>query len=246
MKRLRWLVPLILLCGAALLFFYKPTAFPGGETVVHRLRGRATVNDRIAEFGPQVRARLTPHFQRAGVLYPPQQVVLLGLKQEKRLEVYAADAAGVLRFIRAYNVLAASGGLGPKLRYGDMQVPEGVYKVESLNPNSMFHLALRVSYPNKFDREQAAREGRTELGGDIMIHGGNASIGCLAIGDEAIEELFVLVVETGRSNVKIILSPVDFRVRSVTRVTGQPAWVRGLYQQLKQEVKTLPSPSSIY
>lgn len=223
MKRWRWLLPLVLLCGLAVFFVYWPTAFPGGETVMHRLRGRATVSDRVQEFGPQVRARLAPHFQRAGVLYPPQRVVLLGLKQEKRLEVYAADATGVLRFIRAYKVLAASGGSGPKLREGDMQVPECVYGIESFNPNSAFHVALRVDYPNEFDREQAARDGRTELGGDIMIHGSNGSVGCLAIGDEAAEDVFVLVAETGRSSVKVILSPVDFRVRSKTPAKGQPA-----------------------
>ena len=244
MKKQFWLVPLAVVCGALGLLTYRSSIFPGGETVVHRVRGRATVGDRVTEFGPRVRARLAPHFQRAGVLYPPQRVVLLGLKQEKRLEVYAADATGVLQFIHAYKILAASGGLGPKLRYGDMQVPEGIYDVESLNPNSIFHLALRVSYPNKFDREQAAREGRTELGGDIMIHGGNASIGCLAIGDEAAEDMFVLAAETGRSNVKIILSPIDFRMRHVAPSTGQPRRVTNLYQRLKREVKSLPSHST--
>ena len=68
-----------------------------------------------------------------------------------------------------YPIRAASGALGPKLREGDRQVPEGVYDIESLNPNSRFHVALRVGYPNAFDRQMAGREGRTALGGDIMI-----------------------------------------------------------------------------
>jgi len=241
MKSLRWLVPLVLLCVAVAVFVYRPDTVPGGDTVVQRLRGRATVKDRVTEFGPRVRTRLAPDFQRAGVLYPPQKLVLLGLKQEKRLEVYAPDAAGGLRFIRSYKVLAASGGPGPKLREGDMQVPEGVYTVESFNPNSAFHVALRVNYPNEFDRAQAAREGRTKLGGNIMIHGSNASIGCLAIGDEAAEDVFVLAAEVGRGNVNIILSPVDFRTRSVAPAAGQPVWVRGVYQRLQKEVKSLPS-----
>src|SRR5690606_4961 len=99
---------------------------------------------------------------------------------------------GVLRFVRALPVLAASGRVGPKLQYGDYQVPEGFYRIEALNPNSRFHLALRVNYPNAFDRAEAAREGRTHLGGDIMIHGSNASVGCLAMGDVVSEDLFVL------------------------------------------------------
>lgn len=73
--------------------------------------------------------------------------------------------------IKSYPILAASGSIGPKLRESDMQVPEGVYQIESLNPNSQFHLSLRVNYPNEFDREQARIDGRAQLGGDIMIHG---------------------------------------------------------------------------
>jgi len=241
MKSLRWLIPLALLGCAVALFAYRPKWFPGGETVVQRVRGRATVADRLAQYGPQARARLTPALTRAGVLYPPRRLVLLGLKQEKRLEVYAADATGVLRFVRAYSILAASGLPGPTLRFGDMQVPEGIYGIESLNPNSAFHLALRVDYPNQFDRRQAAREGRTELGGDIMIHGRNASIGCLAMGDEAIEDLFVLVAEMERRNVKVILSPLDFRVRSLPRTAAQPQWVHKLHRQIKAEMQQLPA-----
>ncbi len=71
------------------------------------------------------------------------------LKQERRVELYAQNsvAESSWRFIRSYPILAASGHLGPKLREGDWQVPEGIYAVESLNPNSHYHLALHVDYP---------------------------------------------------------------------------------------------------
>ena len=69
-----------------------------------------------------------------------------------------------------YPILAASGVLGPKLREGDKQVPEGIYGAEALNPNSKFHLSIRLNYPNTFDRRMAQSDGRTQLGGDIMIH----------------------------------------------------------------------------
>lgn len=84
-----------------------------------------------------------------------------------------------------------SGTLGPKREEGDGQIPEGVYGVEDLNPNSLFHLSLKVSYPNAFDREMAKREGCGNLGGDIMVHGGSATVGCIPIGDDAIEEVVV-------------------------------------------------------
>ena len=158
-------------------------------------------------------ARLKSHFERAGVAFPPARVVLLGLKDERRLEVYAGPADDAPRHVADYRVLAASGSLGPKLREGDWQVPKGVYPLESLNPDSRFHVALRVGYPDAFDRQMASRDGRQDLGGDIMIHGGSASVGCLAMGDAAAEELFVLAARAGKENVTIVLSPLDLRTR---------------------------------
>jgi hypothetical protein len=202
-------------------------------------RGKATVAERVAEFGPAARERMRPDFEKAGVAYPPRRVVLVGLKQEKRLEVFAAGVDGEMRFVRDYPILAASGTLGPKLREGDRQVPEGVYRIESLNPNSLYHLALRVNYPNEFDRAQATRDGRANLGGDIMIHGKSASIGCLAMGDEAVEELFVLAAETGVENVSVILAPADLRLSGVPKDASRPEWVGELYEGLRSELSHL-------
>lgn len=199
------------------------------------------IEERLQQFGALVRSRLKLDFDKAQVAYPPAKLVFVGLKQEKTLEVYAADADQGLKFVRAYPILAASGGLGPKLREGDRQVPEGIYAIESLNPNSKYHLALRVNYPNAFDREQAKLEGRTDLGGDIMIHGGEASVGCLAMGDEAVEDLFVLAGEAGLSNITVILSPVDFRKgRAVKDAGAFPKWTEGLYQTIRSNLDRLP------
>src|SRR5207245_3366655 len=142
------------------------------------------------------------------------------LNNEKILEVYAAGPEHRFHPIRTYRILRASGTLGPKLKEGDCQVPEGLYGIESLNPNSLFHLALRVNYPNKFDQEKAMQERRSELGGDIMVHGGSCSIGCIAMGDEAAEDLFVLSALTGLDNIKLIFSPVDFRVTALPESHG--------------------------
>lgn len=158
------------------------------------------------------RERIQAACREKGVSFPPRRVVLLGLKQERRLEVYAGRTDSPLCLIHSYPIQAASGTRGPKLREGDRQVPEGVYALESLNPNSRFHAALRVGYPNKLDVSLAREEDRTRLGDDIMIHGGAASVGCLAMGDPAAEELFVLAAEAGIENVTIVLSPVDLRV----------------------------------
>lgn len=206
----------------------------------------ATVRDRVEQFGPAARARLAPDFERLGLAYPPRRIVLVGLKREKRLEVWVAGAAGRLRLLKAYPILGASGRLGPKLREGDLQVPEGLYRIESLNPNSRYHLSLRVNYPNAFDRAKGALDGRKTLGGDIMIHGKSCSIGCLAMGDPAAEELFVLAAETGLDAIRVILSPVDFRTSGLPPdAPPGPVWLPDLYASIRTALSevTAPPPS---
>lgn len=193
--------------------------------------------------GPQARARLRPHFEQARLAYPPARVALLAFKQERRLELWGrATPAAAPRFVRHYTILAASGGPGPKLREGDGQVPEGRYRIPLLNPNSAFHLSLRVDYPNAFDRAQARREGRTRLGGDIYIHGNAVSIGCLAMGDEAIEELFVLAADVGLRHLDVLIAPVDLRTRQAPEPNPPAAWVAQLYTALRQELRHYPTP----
>lgn len=208
------------------------------------IRGKKTVAAHLDQYGQTVRERLLGHFQAAKIPYPPEKIVLVGLKQQKKLEVWACGPDNQFKLVRTYPILAASGRLGPKLRQGDRQVPEGLYRIESLNPNSRFHLSLRLNYPNKFDRAQARRDNRTNLGGDIMIHGSNVSIGCLAMGDEAAEDLFILAGQSGIENVSVILSPVDFRQIDMPELTYPlPRWTNTLYQQIKYELSKLTGKS---
>jgi hypothetical protein len=212
---------------------------------VQRLRGIKSVDDRIAEYGPAARGRFAADFRREGVDYPPKRMILVGIKDEKVLQVYAAKGDGHYSFIKSYRILAASRRPGPKLREGDGQVPEGIYKVDSLNPNSLYHLSIRLNYPNEFDRAMAKSDGRTELGQDIMIHGSDGSIGCLAMGDPASEELFVLVHDTGIKNVTILLCPTDFRKGNVEHINiSQPKWVSGLYKSIAKEMGNLPESTT--
>src|ERR1043166_8397494 len=104
--------------------------------VTRPMTGEKTVADRLAEFGDVVHARLQPRFREINVAYPPKKLILVGLKQEKQLELWVSDGSSEFRFLKTYPILAASGTSGPKLREGDRQVPEGLYQIESLNPNS--------------------------------------------------------------------------------------------------------------
>jgi hypothetical protein len=210
------------------------------------LFGRASVSQRVKEYGEGARARLAPFFAEARMAYPPARFSLVGLKDEKRLDLYAADETGPYAYVRSYPILAASGRLGPKLREGDRQVPEGIYRIESLNPNSRYHLALRLDYPNERDRARAAEDGRPDLGSDIMIHGRNASIGCLAMGDEAAEELFVLAADAGWSNAEVVLSPVDLRSRAApAELTSLTRWTGSLYEEMGATLGKYPSAESL-
>jgi len=202
-----------------------------------KLLGPYTVEERVAQYRERVARRLAPAFESAGVPYPPSDVAYLAFKDKRVLEVYArAPASQEWRYIKTYQVQGASGVLGPKLVEGDYQVPEGVYKAEFLNPNSRFHLSIRLNYPNEFDREMAKLDGRTRLGGDIMIHGSSSSVGCLAMGDEAAEDLFVLAALVTKERTRIVVSPTDFRA-SDSEATGQhPAWVSLLYNEIRSEL----------
>lgn len=204
--------------------------------------GTYTVYDRVAQYEWAVRRRLAPYLTAAGVDYPPAAVALVGLKSERRLEVYAGPAADDLRFIRMYPVLAASGTLGPKLVEGDGQVPEGLYRISALNPNSRYHLSMQIDYPNGLDRWLAWLDGRRRLGGDIFIHGGTRSVGCLAVGDRAAEDLFVLLARSGSEEVPVIISPVDFRrplVNGARSMLSTPMRT-AIYPRIQQALDGLP------
>ena len=220
----------------------------GGGYVLARLYptvlGTRTIDDRLRQYGPAARGRLAPSFHAASLAYPPGEVRLVAFKRERRLDVFAAARqSGSLRYVRSYRILGASGVEGPKLREGDRQVPEGVYAVESLNPNSRFHLSLRLNYPNAFDREMGAKDGRTSLGGDIMIHGGDRSVGCLAMGDDVAEELFVLAADVGIENVSVVIVPFNLRAAIGTVQSAGPAWTPRLYESLRDELEKVPTIS---
>lgn len=239
MKRL---VILLLLLGLVILaVIFRPYIHAALSPMLQRFSTPRTVAERVQQYGARARSRLGPYFQRAHLAYPPKRVTLVGLKAERRLQVYAAGPTNGYRFICSYPILAASGRPGPKLREGDRQVPEGIYPIELLNPNSRFYLALRVGYPNAFDRAEAAREGRANLGGDIMIHGSSVSVGCLAMGDKAAEDLFILASDTGLQNMSVVISPVDFRTgAAVPKEAILPAWTAPLYAEVKARLAELP------
>ncbi len=194
--------------------------------------GKRTVSEVVDTYGVQARSRIKPYFEKVDISYPPQNVTFLAMKDMDLLEVWASNGGYWVK-VKEYEIQAASGVPGPKLREGDRQVPEGIYKVTGLNPNRSYHLSMKLNYPNEFDLIWAKKENRTEPGSNIFIHGKAVSIGCLAMGDDAIEELFVLGSDVGISNIKVIITPTDPRKNVLTPPTGSNPWVKELYENIK-------------
>jgi murein L,D-transpeptidase YafK len=113
-------------------------------------------------------------------------------KEEAELEVWKQDTAGRFQILKTYPICRWSGDLGPKVREGDRQVPEGFYRVtpELMNPHSNFYLSINTGYPNSFDKANN-RDGSL-----IMIHGDCWSVGCHAMTDEQISEIYALARES--------------------------------------------------
>lgn len=226
LRRFALLLLLTLLGGA---FFHFGRSL--WVTAYYRFVGRRTVDEVVGKYGPMAEARLQDAFRAAHVDYPPASLAFLAFKEERRLEVWASRQRQWM-LVSTYMIKGTSGKAGPKLRESDRQVPEGIYKLEGLNPNSSFHLSMKINYPNAFDLKNATADDRTTLGSDIFIHGGTSSVGCLAMGDEAIEELFVLVHRVGVGNVEVVIAPNDLRSRTAPSLSG-PSWLPELYDRLR-------------
>ena len=199
--------------------------------------GHRTVEEAVAEYSPRAELSLKTAFSNVGSVYPPSGVVLIAFKKEMRLELWGNNQ-DKWNFVSEYKIKAASGRLGPKLKKGDRQVPEGIYRIIGLNPNSSFHLSMKLNYPNDFDQFHAKEDGRVDLGRDIFIHGKSASIGCLAMGDEVAEQLFILVNKVGLTNIKVIIAPYDFRKTGILiDASLSPPWLPELYKTIYSELK---------
>ncbi len=218
-----------------------------------------SIEDRVDLFRWDVKKRLAPYFTRAGINYPPQKLALLAFKREQQVELWSksdithTSGATTDKWvkIKSYSFKAFSGLLGPKLEEGDKQIPEGIYDVIGLNPNSSYHLSFKINYPNEFDLKYAEKEGREKPGTNIFFHGRNKSVGCIALGDPAIEELFVLVALVGKENVNVIVSPYDFRTKKIQLVKKStapvsPKWLPELYKNIEQALAPFSSQATVF
>jgi len=164
--------------------------------------GEGALEDRVAEARRVAGPRVMQMRRAAGLKSSPGVVYLRAFKSERVLEVWGAESAsGPFKLIHSYAVAAQSGVLGPKRKEGDLQVPEGLYVVDRMNPQSRFHLSIGINYPNVSDRILGDRE---KPGSDIFIHGDKKSIGCLAMTDAKIKEIYLMVLDARAGGQRIV------------------------------------------
>src|SRR5215207_6647384 len=123
---------------------------------------------------------------------PGQAMMIRLFKQTNEFGVWKRTAAGTFKLFKTYDICAYSGTLGPKVKEGDRQAPEGFYNITPglLNPNSSYYLSFNTGFPNKFD------EAWGRSGSELMVHGDCSSRGCYSMTDEAIAEIYALVRES--------------------------------------------------
>lgn len=202
----------------------------------------ADLHKKIKRYSHYALYNFSWYFKKAQVEFPPKKLAILVFKQNRRLDLYAQDNLSTSwKFIRSFPIYAASGRPGPKLKSGDNQVPEGIYRIVGLNPDSRYDLSMQLNYPNSLDREFAMQDHRMNLGSNIFIHGSHKSIGCIAIGDSAIEQLFPLVYYVGTDNVTVIIAPVDMRVSEPLIGEAHPRWLTRLYGRIKTALNHFPT-----
>jgi murein L,D-transpeptidase YafK len=163
---------------------------------------------------PELKKALEEKGLRAGA-----PVFIRIFKKERQLELWVRKDDGTYALFRTYPVVAMSGELGPKLAEGDNQAPEGFYHVPpaAMKPDSTFHLAFNLGYPNAYDRAH----GRT--GSFLMVHGNEVSIGCFAMTNEKIEEIYTLcdlALKNGQPFFRVHAFPFRLTDKRIADIAG--------------------------
>jgi murein L,D-transpeptidase YafK len=188
-------------------------------------------NPRAAAAAARVRPALERDLAEAGLKFG-DPVFLRAFKEERQLELFVRNRkSGKYDLFRTYRIAAASGKPGPKLAEGDFQVPEGFYAVprSAMKPDSTYHLAFNIGFPNAYDRAHH------RSGSLIMIHGNRVSVGCLAMTNPKIEEIYTLCAAahaSGQPFFRVHIFPFRMTGERMEKSAGSQ-W-HAFWQQLKQ------------
>ncbi len=159
------------------------------------------------------------------------QIFVRIFKEESELEIWKARDDGRYYHFKTYPICTWSGDLGPKVRQGDKQAPEGFYTVtkRQMNPKSSYHLSFNLGFPNAYDRAH----GRT--GDFLMVHGNCTSAGCYAMTDGLVEEIYALArdqFDAGHESFEVHAFPFRMTDANMARHRGSPHY--RFWQTLKE------------
>jgi murein L,D-transpeptidase YafK len=150
-------------------------------------------------------------FKNKGLSYPPKDIYIRTFKAQNELELWGRDdVEDAYKLVKTYRICALSGILGPKRTEGDRQVPEGYYFIEDFNPKSDYFLSLLLNYPNYSDQLLSDKK---KPGGDIYIHGGCVTVGCMPMTDAGIQEIYTLCLNaklSGETNIPVHVFPTRY------------------------------------
>jgi murein L,D-transpeptidase YafK len=185
---------------------------------------------RVKDAKEETDVALKKLFESKGLIYPSKEVFFRAFKKDNLFEMWAKDTkTGQFVLVKSYEICYASGELGPKRRRGDYQVPEGFYYVDYYNPQSSFHLAVRVNYPNDSDKKLSKFK---DWGSDICIHGSCVSIGCISITDEKIKEVYWVMIQAhakGQAKVPVHIFPTILTSENLE-------WLKEEYKEEKDKI----------
>jgi murein L,D-transpeptidase YafK len=161
---------------------------------------------------------------------PSAPVLIRTYKKEAEFEIWKLTSSGRYTLLKTYPMCRWSGQLGPKVREGDRQVPEGFYTITpgQMNPNSNYYLSFNVGYPNSYDRAW----GRT--GGNIMVHGICSSAGCFSMTDNQIAEIYAIAREAfngGQREIQMQSYPFHMTAENLAKYRLDPNMA--FWKQLK-------------
>jgi murein L,D-transpeptidase YafK len=196
------------------LLFLKPATTPA--TFREKQMNYTRVREAYSSKEKTVAKTLADH----GISHDSVQIYLRAFKTEKKIEVWAKNTCdSIFTLVKEFPICEISGEIGPKRRSHDLQVPEGFYHINELNPYSKYYLSLRINYPNASDSIWGVRG---HLGNLIYIHGNCESSGCIAITDEKIRELYVYCIEaynSGQKEINITIFPQQLTDSNYARLT---------------------------
>ena len=229
----KYLIPLSIILAIISIFIFVRPLF---HHLIIKSKGKQTVQSINNQLSENVYKSLRPTLSDIGLQQFPEKIAILAFKEEETLEVWV-HTDNTIKFLKSYPFTKNSGLLGPKLKEGDKQIPEGIYSIEYLNPNSNYYLSLKVNYPNAFDKAKAQLDGRTNIGSDIFIHGKNVTVGCIPLGDIAIEEVFILASHSIDNKIEVVISPRDFRINNTYPDIHSVSWSKELYDTITHRLK---------